>query len=359
MAKGRHGQGAPARRRYRELLDELAAQQEALDAQPVRAKHPRELIVIVWKNHVRAGNFGHAALKIRNDGMKAYASWWPGEGAGLGDAFRGQAGERGDYLSDRTDEIAESTNRRLLAGQFAPRDGQRLLRVNDRNNSTAFDYGQQPTQKVYLPGAGVAGKPFGLIVSPVYNWWTIKFVHEGDDRTYQLASRTRSCAGVVREALKRGGAKAFVDAPESSGWATPAEILNWAISLDAKLTDLNMRYQRLKMQVQMQVGARHQLLYREGYGDLPSVDLWRRDSRRPNGTRGDNVRSIDQHLGRYYRHRAQPLDEYDGLVKQLKSARKIFEIAESAVQRNRHAHDAMALKSIALRVGQVLERRFA
>lgn len=341
---------------HEELLEEFQQQQLALANEPQRVKADNEVHVIVWKNHVRRGNFGHAAMKLRHPDIANlnYISWWPGEGAGKGDAFRNQGGTMGDYYSDRLDELSERSNEALLEGRYQPREGQRLFHHND----DTFDYAQQPTKKIYLVGLGVRRMPWGLDTKAIHRWWTQEFL-TGEHR-YQLASRTISCAGVVRQALKAGGAKAFADAPDSNIMATPAEMMHWGEAIDLKLNQLNNTFTQLMVQAGQlaQQGkdprrrGRVQFIF-DGQ-TLPTADNWRRGSRRTNGRRGQNVESMDSLITSFHNHAHETA--HPGLTKKLTALVSIFEKATAAIARDRDPEDAEVLRALAMRAAEVAYR---
>ncbi len=111
---------APDPRGMFDLVQEMEAQAERLGNRIPRNKLTREAIVMIWKNNITGGRWGHAAIKYRNDGNNGYASWWPD---GAGRPFKEYDGEHQTLMHERRGELNYKTNDRLLAGEFQARDG--------------------------------------------------------------------------------------------------------------------------------------------------------------------------------------------------------------------------------------------
>lgn len=338
-----------------ELYAEIQRQAEALAGQPRREAWDNELVVYIWRNGGISGRMGHASLKIHRSANgrrdRCYVSWWPADGAagGVGAIFEGrQAGAAsGSLRDDKSAEMNERTRARLMRRELTPRAGQQRIveasaqRVVDATGQVVgtrpmvyIDYLQRPDAKVALPGLGSA--PFGL---SAYGgaWRFARFVHE--DGTYKAASRHHNCAGVVRTVLKGAGAEAFVPAPAASIWCTPNEVQAWSEQLQAKIKTANMRTDAFVLRHRIERQRSVQLL--RGWR-IPTVEQWRVVSRRPDRTRGQNVRALDEHLQVMTTKTLR-----DDACAVIKAKLKAFNILERALTRaHRDPHDRALLTAL-------------
>lgn len=336
-----------------ELRAELARQQEQRGKGEPDRRHSwdNEVVLYFWLENV-----GHAAMKTRvatpSRSHVHYISWWPGEGpiapnpiaALLQKREAGEAQE--DYSTDKWLEMRDTTAARLLSGEFTPTRGQQLttdgvLRLQDRDTGQMhitedFMYERAADVKLALPGIGSA--PFWLHTTAPISWFS-DFVRT--DGKYKGASRHHNCAGVVRTALKRAGAQAYVAAPDVAIYAKPSEILSYGRSLVLAIQGLNRRVAMLKQRFPMSISVVRNTL-KLLPGQQLDQRLWKAASRRRSGIRGQNVRSLDNAVERL--HATQP---FQNPTQYLKAKRKIFETVERAIGRpGRDAHDSLALLAL-------------
>ncbi len=351
--------------RRAELIAELAQQQAATANKP--AKHRRdfteEAVVRVWRDHnaVTTGHYGHAAMTIRgpsiyhNRDRGTYISWWPDDGAGIMQGVASvfgarQTGTRGSsYKDDKDDELGESAKRNLAHGIYTPQAGQRLMEVGHlyddpddadegvRLDDGVYGYVKSAEAKVRLPGVNADRVHFGLDVDQIAVFWTHFLTN---NPYYQLASHTNSCAGVVRQALKAGGAKAYAISKRDGLFTTPSEMESWAEALRLVLDDLNRDAANFMLVTR---DDRAEFSWRNGGAvQVPTLDEWRRLSKRPRGGRGHNVTEIDAHLRDYHRGMATHKDT----GRRHKARVKIFKIVQRAIGRQRNDYDRAMLIAI-------------
>jgi hypothetical protein len=202
------------------------------------AVYDREVVVYVWRykpvmGFIPSSHFGHAAVKLRGvlgaPDDKTYISWWPGEGAGIEDAFRRQPGIQSNSLSeDKYDEMNRQTRANLQAGAYQPRPGQQF-----KNG----EWEQKPDFKIHLPAQGARGAPVGLNIVRMYKWWHA--FRLAPERQYKLASKRVSCAGVAALALLAGGASLYATPPSALLFLDPNQIQAWASQVGQALTQIN------------------------------------------------------------------------------------------------------------------------
>ena len=274
------------------------------------AKHEfaQEIVVRVWRDVKKlgilpTGHFGHVSISLagRQFGRKVYISWWPGEGAGKGDAFRRQAGAAvASHRMDMASEMSSSTREGLEDGTFTPRRGQRQMTVYDEESGLSVEtWGQEPDAKVRLPGLGASGVYWGLSMTRMARWWAMSMSWN----YYRLASKSNSCAGMAGQALAIGGGRAFASGPSALAYLAPHDIEKWSLGIRGALSTLNLGTAEILIQF------RHAVSKGELGGsvsapscDLWSLDAWKQHSAVRRATRSSTIRGIDGALAKYHRH---------------------------------------------------------
>ncbi len=267
-----------------------------------------EATVIVWRNVkkykvIPTGHFGHAAIMLRGDslGLPAdkypYISWWPGDGAGKGDALSLQSGlHETDYHQDMSDEMADRSRDALEEGRYAPRPGQ----LDSKQG-----WGSASDAQVSLPGIGGPGNTahrFGLCLPRMRDWFTNYRTSGGG---YQLASTTKSCAGVAMVALKEGGGGGFLKPPNMLIMAEPKAVEGYARGLQREIIDLNRRVRLFENEAPNALLKRQRLMFGvTGFvtpSKLWSVSEWKKLSSVKGAIRSSLVRDIDSLLAKYHK----------------------------------------------------------
>ena len=85
--------------------------------------------------------------------------------------------------------------------------------------------------------------PFGLCLPRMWDWWQI---YQNTNGIYQLASKTKSCAGAALVALAEGGAKGFAEPPSILVYATPSAVEVYARKLQKAIIAFNQRARKFK-----------------------------------------------------------------------------------------------------------------
>jgi hypothetical protein len=124
-----------------------------------------------------------------------------------------------------------------MDAQVPPRPGQKPLK-------NVAGWGQSAHEKIRLPlvgtistGAGKAPAVFGVHGCAIRRWFRAELDH---NPTFQFASATHNCSGVVTRALIAGGASAVCDPPK--GFASPDRAKSWAKNLLREFTLLNSQF---------------------------------------------------------------------------------------------------------------------
>ena len=161
---------------------------------------------------------------------------------------------------------------------------------------------QEADRVIKLPGRGrPTGAAAGRLrpdLNKIHAWWQV--FKTCPHPTYQLASRTKSCAGVIAAALRVGGADQFAPPPSALLYLDPNQITRWARKVQDKLAKRNANAQAIHQEV-MGVG--------EGDGapvnEVMTVDEWMQLSGQNMGrstARSERVQQIDAQLQAYHRY---------------------------------------------------------
>jgi hypothetical protein len=262
-----------------------------------------QVTVRVWKNVKKAGiiptgHFGHAAITIKGPsvlGGKVHISWWPEE-AGKSDAFKQQEG------------IAMPNKNLDAASELSPhvQEGLRDKSMKPRPNQYSFHFqgetlwGVRPDVKVHLPGLGASGCYWGLSLPRMARWWKLWSAMN----SYQLASRTNSCAGAAAQALQMGGGDACASHPTTILYMEPNQVANWAAAIWDELVRLNGGTAQVEAEYNRAITTGGFGRGVTGFGtaaDLWDIHSWKKASAVALAVRSTTIRSIDSHLESYHK----------------------------------------------------------
>ena len=265
----------------------------------------------------------------------AYVSWWPGnEGDSAQHAGKKGYGRTGylaktDYRSDLTAEMGFETASQLTSGRYTPRQGQ--VRVDMRDQSGSYSWGQEPDFVISVPAFGRGNKYFGVSVRHGWSWFDT--FRQNPDSLYSFMSKRHNCSGVVVEALKMSGSEAFLKAPKVALAMTPSDVVDYAKALRAAICQLNDAALRLdrahypkwleKQRRSVPITTRFQLgAHRRKVGgqapiedELWTVQAWKAASHVGGRVRGGISNEVEGALGKYHALRWET--DFCGKYKQL------------------------------------------
>jgi hypothetical protein len=332
----------------------------------------REATVNIWRNHTNriglpTSHFGHAAIALHRQGVgDEYVSWWPGEGAGMKDAFRMQQGTTtGSYQGDALSEMNPLTAIRLEVGYLqglgqpvpayftnalaahnrgaiamARATQQRLGDPVDNGDGTLTPlWAQNCDAHMNLPGLGAHGRTWGLSINNMERWWADWNVPA---RRYQLASKTHSCAGAAAQGLAAGGAEAYVKRPSVWIYMAPNDILDWANSIRHEVDSLDAGALAMNADVLQALIANP-----AARNVLWDVAEWKRRSAVSWSIRRGPVSTIDAELAKYH-ELSWAADEF---TERLACAVKIF---RAIIKYRRDNPDGRRNQAMCVLAGQIL-----
>ncbi len=233
---------------YMELAADLQSDIERLQRQAVGVKPLLEEAEATYQKmkeeNDNADLFRFFYLAPEQAEAYSYISWWPQDTMGGGtpkEEIRQMRRPRapaahGSYKVDMLSELGDRARARLQAGS-ARRAGQ--VEVDG-------DWGKEPDRVYHIPAMGPANRHWGVNLTAMWTWF--EGFQAGPAR-YAMIDGKRSCAGVVIQALKAGGAEAFVPSPGDSIFAMPNEVAGWADRLWMAISDFNRDSHRWELSV--------------------------------------------------------------------------------------------------------------
>ncbi len=120
------------------------------------------------------------------------------------------------------------------------------------------------------------------------------------DAEYKMISRTRSCAGIALQALREGGAEAFLKQPISRVYVLPNEVAKYAIELRSTIVDVNARTLRFEFNV-LKPWLKWNSATQKGPQPHQRPELWTASEWRQNRQSSAHQRfSVGDHLEEYH-----------------------------------------------------------
>lgn len=214
------------------------------------------VVVEIWPENVRKGNYGHAAATIRGpkviaDGPSGRQAWpkshhslWPAQPPltplNSVDSYASRS-----YRADKYNMVSDRAAERLASGDFELRAKQKLYPVGDEKRAALS------ADKIYLPLFGTnalddrsaQARPclFGLSASRMRDRW--RTTSQAD---FRLWSMKHNCAGSIFEMLRAGGAGLFAkNQSNHRGGVLPSDARKYAALVAAKIDALNQKADRL------------------------------------------------------------------------------------------------------------------
>lgn len=214
------------------------------------------VVVDIWPENVRKGNYGHAAATIRGpkviaDGPSGAQAWpkshhslWP-EKVPLTPLSSVSSYTSRSYRADKYNMVSDRAADGLISGAFELRSKQKLYTVGEEKRAALSAH------KIYLPLFGqnafddhtAQARPclFGLSASRMRNRWQSTSQHD-----FRLWSMKNNCAGSVLAMLQAGGAELFVKKRTNyRGGMLPTDARKYAALVASKIDALNQRTDRL------------------------------------------------------------------------------------------------------------------
>ncbi|NSX04884.1 hypothetical protein [Cupriavidus gilardii] len=214
------------------------------------------LVVDIWPQNVRHGNYGHAAATIRGprvvaDGPSGLQAWpkthhslWPAEPP-LTLLTSVESFVSRSYRADKYNMVSDRAAEGLSSGAYDLRPAQKLYTVGGQTRAAVS------ANKVYLPLFGqnalddrtAAARPclFGLSARRMRDRWQATSQAE-----FRLWSMKNNCAGSVLAMLRAGGAQIFARKPTNyRGGMLPTDAQKYAAQVASEIDGLNQRADKL------------------------------------------------------------------------------------------------------------------
>ena len=292
--------------------------------------YPHQAVVRVWRNlkmlsKVPTSHFGHASVMVTGDSVRTTdfdyphmqnISFWPANATGLGNAFEDQPGDF--TASSAEDKVSEMNNLTAIRLEVAfcrrekidypaawdralaeagkaplpsPRQGQKRYVdpstglttlvpqkrywLKDGTSAPIPLYSQSPQSKIFLPGLLIKGRSWGLNLTRMANWW-IDF--QETEPVYRAFSPNNNCVGVVFQALREGGAEAFVKIPKVRAYGEPLQAEQYARDLEKAFEQIERETAILRMDREVRYCNQNPIPANQLMDGLWTLANWKRAS---------------------------------------------------------------------------------
>jgi hypothetical protein len=283
---------------------------------------PARATVCIWLpgGFHHALGFGHGGLEVEDDrGDKFYVTWMPANKGG-------SVAQKRLFTLQGTEahkRVGFATIRDRATGKIVPNDTARGSgkEVNLAADSWAHrffhpdkDYGKYgfpapPNHKIELPAAllppRAGGNLFGVSIPGIKRYWEALLALPPDhpERLFGMLSTTRSCNGVVTEALLSGGLWMYATPPDNTLFQDARTLLRWAETGRDRIEEMNNEYKAIGPQLALSAG-----LLNPHEQTIPTLKEWQAASDKGVSfwsRRIEQVAALDQLITLYHQARAR------------------------------------------------------